>query len=74
MRPPFASPSEHDLAGSAGDAGSRRSVRQGSAPGMRTLMVASIRYLDQFVKQGGQWLFGERRLMVSWTDTRPTTL
>ncbi len=41
--------------------------------GNRTLMVASIRYLDTFVKQEGAWLFSERRLMVDWTDTRPTT-
>ena len=36
----------------------------------RTLMLASIRYLDQFVKRDGAWLFAERRLMVDWTDTR----
>ena len=36
----------------------------------RTLMVASIRYLDQFVKLDGSWLFAERKLMVDWTDTR----
>jgi hypothetical protein len=35
-------------------------------------MVASIRYLDTFVKQNGAWLFAERRLMVNWTDTRPS--
>jgi ketosteroid isomerase-like protein len=40
--------------------------------GARTLMVASIRYVDQFVKRDGQWLFAERRLMVNWTDTRPS--
>src|SRR5579862_1827656 len=40
--------------------------------GSRTLMVASIRYLDTFVKQDGAWLFAERRLMVNWTDTRPS--
>jgi hypothetical protein len=38
-----------------------------------TLMVASIRYLDTFVKHDGAWLFAERRLMVNWTDTRPST-
>jgi ketosteroid isomerase-like protein len=43
------------------------------ADGQRMLMVASIRYLDDFVKQDGQWLFAERRLMVDWTDTRPST-
>jgi len=41
--------------------------------GTRTLMIASIRYLDQFVKRDDHWLFAERRLMVNWTDTRPTT-
>ncbi|HEY2060117.1 MAG TPA: nuclear transport factor 2 family protein [Amycolatopsis sp.] len=39
--------------------------------GERTLMVASIRYLDTFVHEGGGWLFAERRLMVDWTETRP---
>ena len=41
--------------------------------GKRTLMVAAIRYLDRFVKQDGTWRFAERRLMVDWTDTRPST-
>jgi ketosteroid isomerase-like protein len=41
--------------------------------GKRTLMVAAIRYLDTFVKQDGVWLFAERRLMVDWTDSRPST-
>jgi hypothetical protein len=41
--------------------------------GQRTMMIASIRYLDEFVKQDGQWLFAERRLMVNWTETRPST-
>ena len=40
--------------------------------GQRTLMVASIRYLDEFARRGGQWLFAERRLMVNWIDTRPS--
>ena len=39
--------------------------------GQRTMMIASIRYLDEFVKQDRQWLFAERRLMVNWTETRP---
>ena len=38
--------------------------------GQRTLMIASIRYLDEFVKRDGRWWFAERRLMVDWTDTR----
>jgi hypothetical protein len=41
------------------------------ADGQRTLMIASIRYLDELVKQDGRWLFAERRLMVDWTETRP---
>ena len=41
--------------------------------GQRTMMIASIRYLDEFVKQDGEWLFAERRLMVNWTETRPST-
>jgi hypothetical protein len=36
----------------------------------RTLMVASIRYIDTFSKENGAWLFAERKLMVDWTDTR----
>jgi len=41
--------------------------------GQRTLMVASLRYLDKFVKQDGAWLFAERKLLVDWTETRPST-
>ncbi|WP_247196531.1 nuclear transport factor 2 family protein [Streptomyces sp. GESEQ-35] len=37
----------------------------------RTIMIASIRYLDQFVKRSGDWFFAERRLLVDWTETRP---
>ncbi len=40
--------------------------------GMRKLMVASLRYLDTFVKIGGAWLFAERELYVDWTETRPS--
>ena len=39
--------------------------------GERSLMVASIRYLDSFAKTGGKWLFSERKLMVDWIETRP---
>lgn len=43
------------------------------ADGQRTLMIASIRYLDQFARQSdGSWLFAERKLMVDWTETRPS--
>ncbi|MFD8792469.1 nuclear transport factor 2 family protein [Streptomyces vinaceus] len=40
--------------------------------GSRTLMIASIRYLDTMVRHDGAWLFAERLLMVDWTDTRPS--
>ena len=38
--------------------------------GKRRLMVASLRYLDAFVKQDGGWLFAERQLYVDWTEDR----
>ncbi|GAB2723907.1 hypothetical protein GCM10010442_51420 [Kitasatospora kifunensis] len=38
-----------------------------------TIMIAPVRYLDEFVEQDGAWLFAERRLMVDWTETRPCT-
>ena len=34
-------------------------------------MIASIRYLDRFVKMDGQWYFKQRNLMVDWIDNRP---
>jgi hypothetical protein len=37
----------------------------------RRLMIASLRYLDTFVKVNGAWLFAERRLYVDWADERP---
>ena len=36
----------------------------------RRLMVASLRYLDTFVKMDGTWLFAERLLYVDWLDER----
>jgi ketosteroid isomerase-like protein len=38
--------------------------------GNRRLMVASLRYLDTFVKLDGAWLFAERRLYVDWLEER----
>ena len=35
--------------------------------GERRLMVASLRYLDTFLKVDENWLFAERRLYVDWT-------
>jgi ketosteroid isomerase-like protein len=40
------------------------------AGGKRSLMVASIRYLDSFTKTNSRWLFSERKLMVDWIETR----
>jgi hypothetical protein len=40
------------------------------AEGKRHLMIASIRYLDTFVKQDSDWFFAERRLYVDWTEER----
>jgi hypothetical protein len=39
--------------------------------GKRRLNVASLRYLDTFVKMDGAWLFSERLLYVDWVDERP---
>ena len=36
----------------------------------RRLMLASLRYLDTFVKMDGAWLFAERLLYVDWMDER----
>jgi ketosteroid isomerase-like protein len=38
--------------------------------GKRRLMVASLRYLDTFVKIDGSWLFAERLLYVDWLEER----
>lgn len=38
--------------------------------GKRRLMIASLRYLDTFVKVGGAWLFAERLLYVDWLEER----
>src|SRR6201981_2994258 len=38
--------------------------------GQRRLMLASLRYLDTFVKIDGGWFFSERRLYVDWMEER----
>jgi hypothetical protein len=38
--------------------------------GKRCLMLASLRYLDTFVKIDGEWLFAERLLYVDWMEER----
>src|ERR1700751_3628269 len=36
----------------------------------RRLMIASLRYLDTFVKMDDVWLFAERKLYVDWLEQR----
>jgi SnoaL-like domain len=38
--------------------------------GNRRLMIAALRYSDQFVKIDGTWLFAERLLYVDWLEER----
>jgi len=38
--------------------------------GKRRLMLASLRYLDTFVKLHGAWFFSERLLYVDWMEER----
>jgi SnoaL-like domain len=38
--------------------------------GQRQIMIASLRYLDTFVKLDGTWLFAERNLILDWSETR----
>ena len=42
--------------------------------GQRQIMIASLRYEDTFVKQGGMWLFAERKLVLDWSETRPSNV
>jgi len=67
-------PTHHDFAGALATGESYCLAHHLSVgeDGVRTIMIASIRYLDEFVRQDGVWLFAERRLMVDWTETRPS--
>jgi len=38
--------------------------------GIRTMMVAWLRYLDVFTKVEGSWYFAERKLILEWSETR----
>src|SRR5580765_409077 len=38
--------------------------------GTPKIMVASLRYLDSFIKLEGRWYFAERKLIVDWSETR----
>jgi ketosteroid isomerase-like protein len=41
--------------------------------GKRRLMLASLRYLDTFVKVDSAWLFSQRLLYVDWLEERTLT-
>jgi ketosteroid isomerase-like protein len=41
-----------------------------SDDGQRKIMVASLRYLDEFTKIDGRWFFAERKLILDWSETR----
>jgi hypothetical protein len=38
--------------------------------GVRTMMVAWLRYLDVFAKVDRGWYFAERELILEWSETR----
>jgi hypothetical protein len=40
--------------------------------GERKIMVASLRYLDTFTKIDDAWYFAERKLILDWSETRPS--
>ena len=42
--------------------------------GHRTMMVASIRYIDECARRHGRWLFAKRTLLVDWIETRISTI
>jgi hypothetical protein len=44
-----------------------------SEDGTRKIMIASLRYLDNFAKLDGRWYFAERKLILDWSDTRSMT-
>lgn len=41
--------------------------------GKRMLLVMGIRYYDTIVRNDGRWLFAKRKLIIDWTDSRPST-
>jgi SnoaL-like protein len=41
--------------------------------GDRKIMIASLRYLDTFTKIEGRWYFAERKLILDWSETRPSS-
>ena len=41
--------------------------------GERKILIASLRYLDRFARIDGAWYFQERKLILDWSETRPST-
>ena len=39
----------------------------------RAEMLAALRYLDTFAKIDGGWYFAERKLLLDWSEIRPST-
>src|SRR5882724_10705168 len=44
-----------------------------SEGGERKIMIASLRYLDNFAKIDGRWYFAQRKLILDWSETRAST-
>jgi len=36
----------------------------------RKIMIASLRYLDNFTKLDERWYFAKRKLILDWSETR----
>jgi ketosteroid isomerase-like protein len=36
----------------------------------RVTIIASVRYLDSYVKRDSRWLIRQRQVLVDWTETR----
>jgi uncharacterized protein (TIGR02246 family) len=36
----------------------------------RVITIASVRYLDSYVKRDARWLIRQRQVLVGWTETR----
>jgi hypothetical protein len=36
----------------------------------RVITIASVRYLDSYVKRDSRWLIRQRQVLVDWTETR----
>ena len=40
----------------------------------RTVMLAYLRFLDTYAKVDGAWFFAERKLVLEWSETRPSVV